>query len=55
VKEARPHLRAALKGEPLRPLTLGMLAASYAPRWLRRALGPLVRPLVALRYPSWRA
>jgi glycosyltransferase involved in cell wall biosynthesis len=54
-REARPHLRAALRGEPFRPLTLAMLFASYVPGWLRRALGPLVRPLVAFRYPSWRA
>jgi hypothetical protein len=55
VREARPHLRAALRGEPFRPLALGMLAAAYAPAWLRRLLGPVVRPLVAMRYPSWRA
>lgn len=55
VREARPHLRAAFRAEPFRPLCLGMLVASYAPAWLRRALGPLVRPLVAMRYPSWRA
>jgi GT2 family glycosyltransferase len=55
VREARPHIRAALRGEPFRPLSLAMLVASYAPAWLRRALGPLVRPLVAMRYPSWRA
>ncbi len=55
VREARPHLRAAFRGEPFRPLCLGMLVASYAPLWLRRALGPIVRPLVAMRYPSWRA
>lgn len=55
VREARPHLKAALRGEPLRPLCLGMLAASYAPAWLRRVLGPIVRPLVAMRYASWRA
>jgi glycosyltransferase involved in cell wall biosynthesis len=55
VREARPHLRAALRGEPFRPLSLAMLVASYAPSWLRRALGPVVRPLVAMRYPSWRA
>lgn len=55
VREARPHLRAALRGEPFRPLTTAMLLASYAPRWLRRALGPVVRPLVAMRYLSWRA
>jgi hypothetical protein len=55
VREARPHLRAALRGEPFRPLALAMLLAAYAPAWLRRALGPAVRPLVAMRYPSWRA
>jgi glycosyltransferase involved in cell wall biosynthesis len=55
VREARPHLFAALRGEPFRPLCLGMLVASYAPLWLRRAVGPVVRPLVAMRYPSWRA
>ncbi len=55
VREARPHLRVALRGEPFRPLALAMLVASYAPRWLRRAMGPVVRPLVAMRYPSWRA
>jgi hypothetical protein len=55
VREARPHLRAAFRGEPFRPLCLGMLVASYAPAWLRRVLGPVVRPLVALRYGSWRA
>jgi len=55
VREAREHLRAALRGEPFRPLALGMLLASHAPAWLRRALGPVVRPLVAMRYPSWRA
>jgi hypothetical protein len=55
VREARPHLFAALRGEPFRPLALAMLVAAYAPGWLRRALGPVVRPLVAMRYPSWRA
>ncbi len=55
VREARPHLRAAFRGEPFRPLCLGMLVASYAPLWLRRLLGPVVRPLVAMRYGSWRA
>ncbi len=54
VREARPHLRAAFRGEPFRPLCLGMLVASYAPAWLRRVLGPVVRPLVAMRYASWR-
>jgi hypothetical protein len=54
VREARRHLREAWRGGPLRPLCLGMLVASYAPSWLRRVLGPLVRPLVAMRYPSWR-
>ena len=54
-REARPHLFAALRGEPFRPLALAMLVAAYAPGWLRRALGPVVRPLVAMRYPSWRA
>ncbi len=55
VREARPHLRAAFRGEPFRPLCLGMLVASYAPVWLRRVLGRVVRPLVAMRYGSWRA
>lgn len=55
VREARPHLRAALRGEPFRPLGAAMLVASYAPAWLRRAVGPAVRRLVAMRYPSWRA
>jgi glycosyltransferase involved in cell wall biosynthesis len=55
VREARPHLKAALRGEPFRPLCVTMLVASYAPGWLRKALGPVVRPLVAMRYPSWRA
>jgi len=54
VREARPHLRAAWRAEPFRPLCLGMLVASYAPKWLRRALRPVVRPLVAMRYASWR-
>jgi glycosyltransferase involved in cell wall biosynthesis len=54
VREARPHLRAAWRAEPFRPLCLGMLVASYAPSWLRRLLGPVVRPLVAMRYASWR-
>jgi hypothetical protein len=54
VKEARPHLRLALKAEPLRPLCLGLTLAAYTPAWLRRLLGPLARRLVALRYASWR-
>jgi len=55
VAEARPHLRAALRGEPFRPLCLGLLVAAYTPAFLRRLLGPLVRPLVAARYAAWRA
>ena len=39
----------------VRGLRLGMLVAAYAPSLLRRALGPIVRPLVAMRYASWRA
>lgn len=54
VKGARPHLWKAVRGEPLRPLCVGLTLAAWAPAWLRRALAPLVRPLVALRYPSWR-
>lgn len=54
VREARPHLAIALRAQPLRPLCLGLALAARTPAWLRRLLGPLVRPLVALRYPSWR-
>jgi GT2 family glycosyltransferase len=54
VRDARPHLWIAWRAEPLRPLCLGLLVASYAPLWLRRLLAPVVRPLVAMRYASWR-
>ncbi len=54
VREARRHLRIAVREEPLRPLCVGLALAAHAPAWMRRALAPLVRPLVALRYPSWR-
>lgn len=53
-REARPHLRRALRAEPWRPLCLGLTLAAYAPAWLRRLVGPLARRLVALRYASWR-
>jgi GT2 family glycosyltransferase len=53
-REARPHFRAAFRREPFRPLTLALLIACYTPKPLRRLLGPLLRPLVALRYKSWR-
>ncbi len=54
VREARRHLRIAAREEPLRPLCVGLAVAAHSPAWLRRALGPVVRPLVARRYPSWR-
>jgi glycosyltransferase involved in cell wall biosynthesis len=54
VREARPHLHIALKSEPLRPLCVGLTLAAWMPGWLRRILAPLVRPLAAARYPSWR-
>jgi glycosyltransferase involved in cell wall biosynthesis len=54
VREARPHLAIALRAEPLRPLCLALSIAARTPAWLRRLLGPVVRPLVAMRYPSWR-
>ena len=54
VKEARPHLRAALEVEPFRPLAVGLTVAAYTPAAIRRILGPVFRPLVALRYASWR-
>lgn len=53
-REARPHLRRALRKEPFRPLCLLLTIAAYAPDWARNLLGPLVRPIVGLRYPSWR-
>jgi len=51
---ARAHLVRALRADPLRPLCLGLYLAAASPRWLRRALSPVVRPLVARRYPRWR-
>ncbi|MHC4954016.1 MAG: glycosyltransferase [Planctomycetota bacterium] len=53
-KEARPHLLRAWRGEPFRPLCLGLLVASYSPAAVRRLFAPLCRRLVAARYPSWR-
>jgi hypothetical protein len=50
---ARRHLFAAIRDDPLRPLAYGLLLASVAPAWLRRALGPIARPLLARRYPRW--
>lgn len=52
--EARPHLHRALRSEPFRPLCLLLTLAAHAPAWARRLFGPVLRPLVALRYPSWR-
>jgi hypothetical protein len=54
VKAARKHLHIALRAEPFRPLCLGLTLASWMPAFLRRLLAPLVRPLAAARYPSWR-
>ena len=53
IREARPHFFKALLAEPLRPLCLGLNIAAWTPAWLRRVLAPVVRPLVARRYPRW--
>lgn len=53
IEQARPHLWAALKGEPWRPLVLGLTLAAWMPGWLRRALSPVARRVAAARYPSW--
>jgi len=55
IREARPHLWEALKGEPFRPLCVGLWIATYLPVWLRRALAPVARRVVARRYASWRS
>jgi glycosyltransferase involved in cell wall biosynthesis len=54
VREARPWLRRAWAGEPLRPLCSALLIASYTPAFLRRLVGPPFRRLAASRYASWR-
>lgn len=54
VREARPWLWRAWKGEPFRPLCGGLLVASYTPAFLRKLVGPLFRRIAAARYASWR-
>ena len=54
VREARPHLLRAWRGEPFRPLCVGLLVASYTPAPLRRLFAPVCRRIVAARYASWR-
>jgi len=54
VREARPWLWRAWKGEPLRPLCGALLVASYMPAFLRRLVGPFFRRIAASRYASWR-
>jgi len=54
VREARPYLLKAWRGEPFRPLCVGLLVAAYTPEPLRRLLAPVCRKVVAARYASWR-
>ena len=54
IREARPYLRRAWRGEPFRPLCFGLLIASYTPAPLRRLLAPVCLKIVAARYASWR-
>jgi len=54
VREARPWLWRAWKGEPFRPLCAGVLVASYTPAFLRRLVGPFFHRIAASRYASWR-
>jgi len=54
VKQARPYLRSALKGDPGRPMCLALTIASYTPAPLRALFAPLGRKFAASRYASWR-
>ena len=54
MREARPHLLRALRGEPFRPLCVGLLIASCTPAPVRRLFEPLCKKLVAARYATWR-
>lgn len=53
MRGARRHLLLAIRDDPSRPLAYGLLLASLAPRSVRRALGPLARPILVRRYPRW--
>ena len=53
VREARPYLLRAWRGEPFRPLGLGLLVASYTPESLRHRFAPMCRKIVAARYATW--
>jgi hypothetical protein len=54
IRQARPHLFRAWRGQPFRPLVIALSLASVMPGWLRNALAPIARPLAAARYPGWR-